>query len=57
MQGSADRDVPPAENTFAAATVPGAELLTLDAGTHLALYTHRDAAAAQARLRRGARRR
>lgn len=50
VQGSADSDVPPAQSTFAAAAIPGAELLTLDTGTHLALYTHPDAAAAQKRV-------
>ncbi|WP_285658421.1 alpha/beta hydrolase [Actinomycetospora sp. NBRC 106375] len=50
VQGTADSDLPPAQSTFAADTIPGAELLTLDSGTHLALYTHPDAAAAQARV-------
>ncbi|MEJ2887736.1 alpha/beta fold hydrolase [Actinomycetospora aeridis] len=50
VQGTADSDLPPAQSTFAASTIPGAELLALDAGTHLALYTHPDAAAAQARV-------
>jgi pimeloyl-ACP methyl ester carboxylesterase len=50
VQGSADGDLPPAQSTFAAGTIPGAELLTLDTGTHFALYTHPDAAAAQARV-------
>jgi pimeloyl-ACP methyl ester carboxylesterase len=50
VQGSADADLPPAQSTFAADTIPGAELLTLDRGTHLALYTHPDAEAAQARV-------
>ncbi|GEL22390.1 alpha/beta hydrolase [Pseudonocardia sulfidoxydans NBRC 16205] len=50
VQGTADADLPPAHSTFAAAAVPGAELLTLDRGTHLALYIHPDAAAAQARV-------
>lgn len=50
VQGSADGDLPPADSAFAAATIPGAELLTLDTGTHLALYTHPDSAAAQARV-------
>jgi pimeloyl-ACP methyl ester carboxylesterase len=50
IHGSADSDVPPAHSTFAAATIPGAELLTLDTGTHLALYTHPDATTAQARV-------
>lgn len=50
VQGSADGDLPPADSAFAAATIPGAELLTLETGTHLALYTHPDSAAAQARV-------
>lgn len=50
VQGTADSDLPPAQSTFAARTIPGAELLTLDAGTHLALYTHPDAATAQDRV-------
>jgi len=50
VQGTADVDLPPEHSTFAATTVPGAELLTLDRGTHLALYLHPDRAAAQARI-------
>jgi pimeloyl-ACP methyl ester carboxylesterase len=50
IQGGADDDVAPAYSTFAAQTIPGAELLTLDTGTHLALYTHPDATTAQARV-------
>jgi pimeloyl-ACP methyl ester carboxylesterase len=50
VHGSADSDVPPEQSYAAARTIPGAELLTLDTGTHLALYTHPDAAAAQARV-------
>ena len=50
VQGSADSDLPPVQSDFAAATVPGAEMLNLDTGTHLALYTHPEAAAAQARV-------
>ena len=50
VQGSADSDVAPAYSAFAAASIPGAELLTLDTGTHLALFTHPAAAAAQARV-------
>jgi pimeloyl-ACP methyl ester carboxylesterase len=49
IQGSADRDLVP-HSAHAAATIPGAELLTLDTGTHLALYTDPGAAAAQARV-------
>ena len=33
VQGSADSDVAPAYSAFAAASIPGAELLTLDTGT------------------------
>jgi pimeloyl-ACP methyl ester carboxylesterase len=40
-------DLPPDQGYYAARTIPGAELLTLDTGSHLALYTHPDAAAAQ----------
>lgn len=50
VQGTADSDLPPEHSTFAADTIPGAELLALDAGTHLALYTHPDSARAQARV-------
>jgi pimeloyl-ACP methyl ester carboxylesterase len=50
IQGTADSDLPPAQSTFAAGSIPGAELLTLDTGTHLALFTHPEAAAAQARV-------
>jgi pimeloyl-ACP methyl ester carboxylesterase len=50
IQGTADSDLPPAQSTFAAGAIPGAELLTLDTGTHLALFTHPEAAAAQARV-------
>lgn len=50
VQGSADSDLPPAHSDFAARTIPGAELLSLDTGTHLALYTHPEAVAAQARV-------
>lgn len=49
VQGSVDVDVPPAYSDHAAATIPGAELLTLAGGTHLAFYTHPEARAAQAR--------
>ncbi|MEJ2868274.1 alpha/beta hydrolase [Actinomycetospora sp. OC33-EN08] len=50
VQGSADSDLPPEQSAYAAATVPDAELLTLDTGTHLALYTHPDAEDAQRRV-------
>ncbi|MCF7553720.1 alpha/beta fold hydrolase [Pseudonocardia sp. WMMC193] len=51
VQGTADADLPPAQSTFAATTIPGAELLALDRGTHLALYVHPDRAAVQDRVR------
>ena len=47
VQGTSDADLPPSQSYFAARTIPGAELLCLDNGTHLALYTHPDANAAQ----------
>jgi pimeloyl-ACP methyl ester carboxylesterase len=50
VQGTADTDLPPAQSTFTAETIPGAELLTLENGTHLALYTNHDAVTAQARV-------
>jgi pimeloyl-ACP methyl ester carboxylesterase len=50
VQGTADSDLPPAHSYHAADTIPGAELLTLDEGTHLALYAHPDAAQAQQRV-------
>ncbi|RTL63368.1 MAG: alpha/beta hydrolase [Pseudonocardiaceae bacterium] len=50
VQGTADADLPPEHSYHAAKTIPGTELLTLDTGTHLGLYTHPDAAAAQQRV-------
>ncbi len=49
VQGSIDTDVVPDHSIRAAAAIPGAELLTLDGGTHLAFWTHPEAAAAQTR--------
>lgn len=49
VQGSVDVDVVPAYSDHAVGTIPGAELLTLAGGTHLAFYTHPEAGAAQAR--------
>lgn len=49
VQGGADTDVTPDYSDFAAATIPNAELLTLDGGTHLAFYTHPEASGAQVR--------
>jgi pimeloyl-ACP methyl ester carboxylesterase len=48
--GSADADVSPAHSEHAATTIPGAELLVMDRGTHLCLFVHPDAASAQARV-------
>lgn len=47
--GDADTDVPPDHSHHAAATIPRADHLVLERGTHLALWVHPDAAAAQAR--------
>jgi pimeloyl-ACP methyl ester carboxylesterase len=47
VQGSADTDVPPDHVEHAAATIPGAKLIVLDRGSHLALYTHPEAEATQ----------
>ena len=49
VHGTADSDVPPEHGTSAAASIPGAELLELERGTHLAFFVHPDAAPAQAR--------
>ena len=45
----ADTDVTPDHRDHAAAANPGAELLVLDRGSHLAFHTHPDAAKTQAR--------
>lgn len=47
VQGSADTDLPPEDSAYAAAAIPGALHVDLDGGSHLALYTHPNAAAAQ----------
>ena len=49
IHGSADTDVSPAHGDHAAATIPGAEFLSLEHGTHLALFVHPDHEEAQAR--------
>ncbi|MGE0026694.1 MAG: alpha/beta fold hydrolase [Thermoleophilia bacterium] len=49
VQGGADTDVTPDHTEHAAATLPHAEVMVLETGTHLAFYTHPDAARAQAR--------
>jgi pimeloyl-ACP methyl ester carboxylesterase len=48
--GSADADVPPDHSHHAAATIPGAEKIVMDAGTHLSLFAHPDAASVQAQV-------
>jgi pimeloyl-ACP methyl ester carboxylesterase len=50
ISGTADIDVSPDHSTHAAETIPGAERLVLDRGTHLCLFVHPDANAAQARV-------
>lgn len=50
VQGTVDTDLPPGQSYFAAETIPGAELIKLEEGTHLALYTNADAEAAQKRV-------
>lgn len=52
LHGDADTDVAPAHSARAAAAVPDAELVTLPGGTHFALWSHRDAARVQDRVRR-----
>lgn len=48
--GDADVDVPPAHSEFAARVIPRAELLRMERGTHLCLFAHPDARAAQGRV-------
>lgn len=48
--GDVDVDVPPSHSHHAAETIPGAELLVMEKGTHLALFAHPEARAAQARV-------
>lgn len=49
INGSADTDVPPLHSEYAAVTIPGAERLIMDRGTHLCLFVHPDAHSVQAR--------
>lgn len=49
VHGSVDTDVSPDHSAHAAATIAGAELITLDSGTHLALWVHPDAEATRRR--------
>lgn len=48
VSGGSDADVPPEHSELAASTIPGAERLVMEGGTHLALWTHPDAGSAQA---------
>ncbi len=50
IQGTVDIDVPPDYSAHAAAAIPGAELVEIETGTHLALYLSDEAAAVQARV-------
>ncbi|MEJ8846126.1 alpha/beta hydrolase [Variovorax rhizosphaerae] len=50
VQGTVDSDLPAEQSDYAAKAIPGAELLKLEQGTHLALYTNIDAEAAQQRV-------
>jgi pimeloyl-ACP methyl ester carboxylesterase len=49
INGTADSDVPPQHSNYAAVTIPGAEQVLMERGTHLSLFVHPDSAAAQAR--------
>jgi pimeloyl-ACP methyl ester carboxylesterase len=44
VQGTADSDVSPEYSGFAAEQIPGAELVELSTGTHLAFWVHPDSA-------------
>lgn len=44
VQGTADSDVAPEYSGFAAEQIPGAELVELSTGTHLAFWVHPDSA-------------
>jgi pimeloyl-ACP methyl ester carboxylesterase len=50
VHGAVDTDVAPSYSSFAAGQIPGAELLTVDAGTHLAVYTAGDSDRVQGRI-------
>ncbi len=49
IRGDADADVELVHGRYAADRIHGAELLVLETGTHLALYTHPGSDSAQAR--------
>lgn len=48
INGSADADVPPQHSDHAAVTIPGAMHRVMDRGTHLSLWVHPEADAAEA---------
>lgn len=50
VQGRVDTDLPPAHSEFAAARIPGAQLLWVERGGHLAVFTDHDSDAIQARI-------
>ena len=50
VHGDADADVSPAHGDHAARSIPGAEHLVLERGTHLCLFAHPEAEAAQTRV-------
>jgi hypothetical protein len=50
IDGQAGTDVPPDHSDHAAAAIPGAEKIVMDAGTHLSLFAHPDAASLQAQV-------
>lgn len=50
IHGTADVDVTPDHGDHAAATIPGAGFLSMDRGTHLSLFVHPEAKAAQGRV-------
>ena len=50
IAGTADTDVPSDHSTRAATTIPGANQIVMQHGTHLCLFVHPDAPAAQAQV-------
>jgi pimeloyl-ACP methyl ester carboxylesterase len=50
IHGTADVDVTPDHGEHAAGSIPGAELIRMDRGTHLSLFVHPDASEVQGRV-------
>lgn len=50
IHGTADIDVTPDHGDHATATIPGADFLAMDRGTHLSLFVHPEAGAARQRV-------